>query len=153
MHKVQKAIAVAIPIAQTQLNRFIQSSTVVVGRLQTGGVWAFNRGRIILTGPVRNALLVGREFAMLVGRERQINGPTLDLWNAARSEYLLIWDKILPPSMRQTGQYGTALCTTLSQLTWKQVGSGTLIVAEILSFYYMSKLAIISGKKTIQTIF
>jgi hypothetical protein len=152
MHKVQRAIAVAIPIAQTQFSRLLQRSIVLTGRLQTSSVWAFNRGRTILTGPVRNALLVGREFAILVGRERQIQSPTLDLWNVAKSEYLSIWDKILPPAMRQTGQYMPALRTTLGHLTWKQVGGGTLIAAEILSFYYMSKLAVLSSKKTIQAI-
>lgn len=123
------------------------------GRVQDLAVRGYKGGRMLMMGPVRNGILVGREFVEIVAKERQMTALPKGLWVPARQRYTEFFEKVFPLAMRQEGQWVQAAAEYVKHLNWKQVGAATLIVGEVASLYYMSKLATITSKKSIQSLF
>ncbi|PJF16635.1 hypothetical protein PSACC_03558 [Paramicrosporidium saccamoebae] len=133
------------------VNAIVSRATLLVERVGRCSLAGYHRARYVVQGPMRNAALVGREFARTVGRERQYGWPREGLWQQAKLQYAQAWNTLFPTTIREQGKWAEALAGRVKELTWKQVGEGTLVVGEIISIYYMSKLLAVSGKKTIQT--
>jgi hypothetical protein len=125
---------------------------LITERLGRSSITGYHKARLILTGPVRNAALVSREFAKQVGRERQFEWPKAELWSQAKQQYIGWWDAVFPRTVREQGKWLNALGSRVKSMSWGQVGEGALLMGEILSFYYMTKLIIVSSKKTLKTV-
>lgn len=132
--------------------RLLQRTQQYTQRLQHLGIAAYHRGRLLLLGPVRNYALVGREFVRIIGRELQWSRPPQGLMARAMGEYGRTLESVVPAEMRRQGLWREAATAFVRRTTWRQVGEGALVVGEILSLYYMSKLVVLSGKKTVKAL-
>lgn len=136
----------------TNLQHLIQRSAHYTQRLQQGSIQAYHRGRLLLLGPIRNYALVGREFVRIIGRERQWSRPQEGLVARAMGEYQKAWESLAPAELRRQGLWLESVQSFMHRTTWRQVGEGALIVGEVLSLYYISKLTFLSGKKTVKSL-
>ncbi len=98
---------------------------------------AFECARTIVKGPVRNGVLIGREFLSFLRTERQWpqHLPSRTLWRQAQQEYLQ-----LAQHLRSVLSTRESITRWLQSTSWSAVGNSLLIAGEILSAYYVAKL-------------
>lgn len=136
-------------INSTNLAAVLKKSVDTANAWRVRGVKTYHYARLFFMGPVRNSLAVGREFLSIVAKERQFVLPDKQLWSFAKSEYVLHFERVFPAAVRQQGRWVDTLRAHFAELTWKQVGSGLLVVGEIISLFYLSKLVVLGARKTV----
>jgi len=125
------------------ISRLIRRTTQMLEHLNRLSTANYHRARLLLMGPARNGLVVGRELLELIGRQREWRPLQKSTWEQAQNEYRSIWLR-----MKQLRDLD-ALGNKLGEVSWKEVGQGVLIMGEMASIYYVGKLLAISTKKTL----
>lgn len=143
--------AITQNISAASLNRLALRLQHLALKTAEGSQKLYQQGRFLAQGPIRNNFLIAREFARSIVNERSIAPLTRPTVELAMQQYRMTWERIFPEGIRKANY--KSLITQLGELTWRQVGEGALVVGEVLSLYYMSKLVFLTGKKTIRTVF
>lgn len=152
MSAASKAVAALNQaINPARLSRMAQKASALAHRIQTHSIEIYHQGRLFAAGPLRNGLLIGRELVKAISREREFVLPQERLAKEALSTYRLWWNRA--SDRIRSGHWRQELVEVVKSKTWRQVGNGALVAAEIASLFYISKLVLLSGKKTIRGIF
>lgn len=133
-------------LTRERVETWARQSAARMQSLTHHAMGAYQAGRLLVLGPVRNAGLVTREVVRLIGRERE--WPTArslpSLTSLAVREYGQLWR-----GTREWMRSVETLRDHLRRTSWGQVGGTILVLGEVLSLYYLGKLLTRGTKRTL----